>query len=131
VKTEKYLFESDLERFFYEKLDTFHDAFVIHLLLTGMADKGTTLENIKMTKMPKVSLKYCERVVGGLKNVAPSAVVSLINERKPILECVFSHFDNHTFMIQNIMNYPQLGKFNCQVWYLGEIGVDIIKDYWK
>lgn len=129
--TERYVFGSDLESFFYEKLDSFHDAFVIHLLLTGSADKGTNLESIKMTKMPKISLKYCEKVIGGFKNIAPNAVVSLVDDKKPVLECIFTDLDGHTFMIQNIMDYPLIGKFNCQIWYLGEISVDTIKDYWK
>ena len=131
MSIERYLFQSDVEEFFYEKLDHFHDIFVLRLLLTGMADKVTNLERIKMTKMPEVSLKYCEKIVGGFKNIAPSAIVSLLNDKNPILECVFTEMYSHTFMIQNIMDYPQLGKFNCQVWYLGEIGVDTVKNYWE
>ena len=59
MSIERYLFQSDVEEFFYEKLDHFHEIFVLRLLLTGMADKGTNLERIKMTKMPEFSLKYC------------------------------------------------------------------------
>ena len=137
MTTEKYVFGAELERFFYEKLNAFHDAFVIHLLLSGVADKGADLESIKMSKNPAVSLKYCERVVGGLTNTAPQAIVELVQDRDIRLQCIFSCFNddetvgNYTYMVQNVMDYPRLGKFSCQIWYLGEIGVDIIKDYWK
>ena len=137
MTTERYVFDSDLEHFFYEKLDNFHDIFVIHSLLCGVADKGVDLESIKMSRNPSISLKYCERVVGGLTNTKPQAIVELIQDRNTVLQCIFSQFNdsktigNYTYMVQNVMDYPQLGKFSCQIWYLGEIGVDTIKDYWK
>lgn len=137
MKTEKYLFESELEDFFYEKLNAFHDIFVLHLLLSGVAERGVDLESIKMTKSPTTALKYCERVVGGLVNNKPQAIVELTQEYNTKIQCIFFQFKdpevmgNYTYMIQNVMDYPEIGKFSCQIWYLGEISVDTIKDYWK
>ena len=59
--------EKTSEYQFYKKLNKIHDEYVYHLILNGMAEKGADLESIKMTKNPKTSKKYCERVVGGLK----------------------------------------------------------------
>ena len=51
-------------------------------------EKGEDLESIKMTKNPDVSRKYCERVVGGLKNVKPLLISKLSGDTG--IECVFT-----------------------------------------
>ena len=122
---EKYIFNWDTQDLFYEKLESFHDKFVYHLLLSGVAPKGTDLESVKMTKSPKVSRKYCERVVGGLVNLKPEVIVRFVEDRVDRLECIITRVDdgqnlNYIYMIQNVMDWPQLDKFSGQVWYLGK-----------
>ena len=34
-------------------------------------------------------------------------------------------------MIQNVMDWPEIDKFSCQVWYLGETSVEQIKEIWN
>ena len=133
--TEQYIFNADVEELFYEKLDNLHESYVFHLLLNGMAPKGADLESIKMTKNPDVSRKYCERVVGGLLNIRPEIVVRLLEDNKTRLECIFTKINdketiNHLFMIQNVMDYPKLDNFSCQIWYLGEASIEDIKKIW-
>jgi len=136
VSAEKYIFNADAEELFYEKLDDLHDKYVFHLLLNGVAPKGTDLESIKMTKNPDASKKYCERVVGGLLNIRPQILTRLVEDNLTRLECIFTQVDdkeslNHVYMIQNVMDWPQLGNFSCQVWYLGETSMKQIKEHWN
>ena len=134
--SEQYIFNGETEEFFYEKLDKFHDNYVYHLLLNGVAEKGTDLESIKMTKNPDASERYCSLVVGGLVNIKPDVIVKFVEDGLTRLECIFTHINdreslNHVYMIQNVMDWPQLGGFSCQVWYLGEISMKEIGIYWN
>jgi len=135
VTTERYIFNGDAGDLFYEKLDRLHDKYVEHLLLSGVAPKGSDLESIKMVKSPKVNRKYCRRVVGGLKNLTPQVIVSLVEDKSTVLECIFTRINdnehlNHLYMIQNVIDWPQIGSFSCQIWYLGEIGAHEIRRHW-
>ena len=133
---EQFIFNGDARELFYNKLDNLHEEYVFYLLLSGVAPKGTDLESVKMTKNLNVSEKYCRRVVGGLINIKPEIVVKLIEDGSPTLECIFTKindndFLNYTYMIQNVMDWPQIGNFSCQVWYLGETSINEIKGHWN
>ena len=128
--TEKYIFNGDAVEIFYEKLDTLHEKYVYHLLLSGVAPKGTDIESVKMTKNPDVSRKYCEKVVGGLVNIKPDISVALQEDGQIKLQCIFTKVTDHLFMIQNVMDWPKIDGFSCQVWYLGETSVNQIKKIW-
>ena len=132
---EQYIFSGDARDSFYEKLDDLHGKYVYHLLLSGVAPKGADLESIKMTKNPDASRKYCRRVVGGLLNIRPEAIARLTEDGETRLECIFTKIDdkeqiNYMYMIQNVIDWPQLGNFSCQIWYLGETHVSQIKEHW-
>jgi hypothetical protein len=132
---EQYIFNIDAEEQFYKKLEDLHDKYVYHLLLSGVAPKKTDLETIKMTKSPVVNKEYCGRVVGGLTNLRPSIITRLTEDKNTKLECIFTKINdgehlNHVYMIQNVMDWPQLGSFSCQVWYLGETSIRKIKEHW-
>ena len=134
--TEQYIFNADVSKSFYEKLDGLHNKHVDFLLLCGVAPKGTGLESVKMTKNSKFPLKHCERVVGGLININPKIIARLTEERRVRLECIFTKIDdnqciNHVYMVQNVMDWPQIGSFSCQVWCLGETTINQIKDHWN
>lgn len=132
---EKYIFSGETSNLFYSKLNELHDKYVYHLVLSGVAPIGTHLESIKMTKNPLVSRGYCEKVVGGLLNINPDVIVKLLEEDEIKIECIFSKLDdkkefNQLFLIQNVMNWPQINNFSCQIWYLGENCVSQIKKHW-
>ena len=80
--SEKYIFNGDAAEIFYEKLDTLHERYVYHLLLSGVAPKGADIESVKMTKNPDVSRKYCEKVVGGLVNIKPNIIAGLEEDKE-------------------------------------------------
>ena len=106
--SETFIFDASAEKEFYEKLDKFHENFVYHLVLNGVSQGGEDLESIKMVKNPSTSLKYCEKLVGGLMNVRPRAIIRLVEDRKTKLECIFTHiYDgnllNSMFMVQNVI----------------------------
>ena len=133
---EQYIFNGNASKIFYEKLDGLHDKYVYHLLLSGVAPKGTNLEAVKMTKNPDASKKYCRRVVGGLVNIKPEIIVKFVEDGSARLECVFTKVDdkeqvNYVYMIQNVMDWPLICHFSCQIWYLGETSVREIKEHWN
>ena len=133
--SELYIFNADAEKLFYDKLNELHEKYVYHLLLNGLANEGADLESIKMTKNPNASLGYCKKLVGGLMNIKPKVIVRLTEDNETKLECIFTHiYDgnllNSMFMIQNVINWPQIGRFSCQVWYLGSTSWSEIKTHW-
>jgi len=133
---EQYIFNQSAREVFEKKLEKLHDNYVYHLLMTGTAPIGTTLESVKMTKHGVAGQKYCERVVGGLVNLKPKIIVRLIEEYGLAAECLFTRIDdkeslNHIYMVQNIIHWPQLGNFNCQIWYLGETTMSQINEVWE
>ena len=133
---EQFIYNSEAYESFHEKLDEFHDNYVFHLILNGVAPKGTDLESIAMTKNPHVNYKYCRRIIGGFTNLKPQLTVSLMRDKDLSLQCIFTKINdneylNHMFMIQNVMDWPQDGSFSCQVWYLGEASISEIKKFWN
>ena len=133
---EIFVFNGDAVDYFYRKLDDLHNKYVKSLLLSGVAAKGTDLQSVKMTKNPEASRKYCRRVVGGLTNIKPSIISKFTEDKMTRLECIFTavndkeNIDN-VYMIQNVMDWPQLGNFSCQIWYLGETHINQIKQHWN
>ncbi len=133
---EQFIYDTQAQELFYEKLDDFHDKYVYHLLFNGLAKKGEGLESIKMTKNPDASIAYCRRVIGGLVNVKPEVIVRLTEDRQTKLECIFTHINNgeninHLYMIQNVIDWPQRNKYSCQIWYLGLTTMTQVKGHWS
>ena len=133
---DQYIFSGEASKLFYKKLDDLHQKYVYHLLLSGLASEGQDLESIKMTKNPDVSLEYCEKIVGGFKNLTPQLIARLTEDGETRLECVFTKINdnkglNSLFMVQNVVGWTHFDDFSCQVWYLGEISVNIIEEHWK
>ena len=134
---EQYIFNGDTEKHFYEKLDSIHDTYVMHLMMSGVAEKGMHIEDIKMVKNPNTTMSYCKKLVGGLTHIKPSVIARLVEDKITRLECIFTkirdggdYFENDLFMIQNVIDYPKPGKFSCQIWYLGEATTKQIEDHW-
>jgi len=129
---EQYIFSAEAGEIFYDKLEELHEKYVYYLLLNGVAPKGADIESIKMTKNLDVNMEYCEKVVGGLTNIKPQIISRLVEDKMTRLECIFTNItENHTFMIQNVMDWPALDKFSCQVWFMGETPPSSIKEIWE
>jgi len=132
----KFIYSAETEEHFYEKIDEFHDEYVLHLLLSGASDFSETIEQIKMTKNPEVSLPYCKKVIYGLTHLSPSVMVSFLDDQSVRLQCIFTYIDNLDYghrdliMIQNVIGWPEKDKFSCQVWYLQNISLESLEGFW-
>ena len=136
MQKQTYIFNADVRDLFLEKLDSFHIKFSPVLICNGLAEKGESLEKVKFTKGPRYSDKFCSRVFGGFLNIKPSIVVKLIEDSECQMESIYTHVKdneklNNIFMIQNVIDWPHLGKFNCQVWHLGDASVNKIDRHWQ
>jgi|TARA_R100000808_G_C2100889_1_gene117993 hypothetical protein len=121
---------------FFQKLDSFHSKFSPVLICNGLAPKGSSLEQVKFAKGPKYSQKFVARVFGGFLNTRPSIIVKVLEDSECKMECIYTHINdkeklNNVFLIQNVMDWPELGKFNCQVWHLGNASVNNIDRHWQ
>tara|TARA_B110001454_G_C12709182_1_gene429967 strand:+ start:636 stop:1043 length:408 start_codon:yes stop_codon:yes gene_type:complete len=130
---EQYIFNQDAQEVFYEKLDKLHESYVYHLIMSGVAPKGSDLESIKMTKNLQVNEIYCKTIVGGFVNTSPNVIVKLEEDKQTRLECIITKLNdkkhiNYMYMIQNVMDWPKVDSFSCQIWYLGETTIGQIKE---
>ena len=129
-KTHQYVFTGDVEEVFFRKLDELHDLYVNRLIMTGVADIGTDIESIKMSRL-RHDLKYCQRLIGGLLNTPPNIAVKGMN-----IECAFTYLNDdeyldNVYMLQNVYDWPARGKFSCQVWLIGLGTIDQINNLWN
>ncbi len=136
MSAEIYIFNADAMELFYEKIEDLHEKHVYRPLLSGVAPNGTDLESIKMSKNPNSQKKYYERVVGGLVNTFPQIIVRLVEDKAIKLECIFTEIDDKEYvkglyMIQNVIDWPSLGTFTCQVWDLKDTTVDQVRKIWN
>ena len=136
VQKQTYIFNGDVTDSFFQKLDSFHSKFSPVLICNGLAPKGSSLEQVKFAKGPKYSQKFVARVFGGFLNTRPSIIVKVLEDSECKMECIYTHVNdkeklNNVFLIQNVMDWPELGKFNCQVWHLGNASVNNIDRHWQ
>jgi hypothetical protein len=136
VQKQTYIFNGDVTDSFFQKLDSFHSKFSPVLICNGLAPKGSSLEQVKFAKGPKYSQKFVARVFGGFLNTRPSIIVKVLEDSECKMECIYTHINdkeklNNVFLIQNVMDWPELGKFNCQVWHLGNASVNNIDRHWQ
>ena len=136
VNKQTYIFNGDATDLFFEKFDSFHNKFSPILVCNGTAVKGSDLQQIKFVKGPKYSDKFVARVFGGFLNIEPSIIVKVLEDFECKMECIYTHINdneklNNVFLIQNVMDWPELGKFNCQVWHLGNASVNNINRHWQ
>jgi len=135
LKVRKHLFVDQANLRFYSRLEEFHDLFVEQFLLGGVAKNNTHIEDIPFTKNPKFTLKYYEKIIGGLTNLKPSIMVKLIQEEDLVIECFFTDIRidediNNVYMVQNVMKWNSEKHFCCQVWKLFDTDVESVNDFW-
>lgn len=136
MNKQTYVYTSDVINFFTEKLHSFHDKFCDMPLLTGLADKGQDIEEIKFTKHPSYTLKYYQRIVGGFKNNPALIHIQAHDDYGLNSEFFFTHINydkhiNNVFMMQNVMNWYGSSKFCCQVWQLKPTSIKLINNFWS
>ena len=62
---EKHIFR-DADFVFTEKVHSFHDKYIDCFLLIGIDSPEVPLDEVKMTKNPKFSHLYYQRIMGGI-----------------------------------------------------------------
>ena len=92
-----YIYNKEAINFFEKKLHSFHDSFSDIMLLSGLAEKGQDLEEIKFSKHPSYTLKYYQRIVGGFKNVKHSIQIQAFDNSGLNAELFFTNinYDEH------------------------------------
>lgn len=110
-----------------------HEAYADHLMMSGVAHRLARLDSIKMTKHPYATLEYCKKVVGALQHIRPEIAVKYDN----IIECSFTKvndgdnwFADDMFMVQCVIDWPRDKHCSYQVWHLGDISYDKVKEHW-
>lgn len=136
MKTERHIFQGEINEIFADKLHGFHDLYVETMLLCGVDKVGTPLDEIKMTKNPHYGMPFYKRIVGGLLKFPPSVFCCGIDENGELLaEMFFTHLDNGddvqgVFLLQNVYHWESPDYYCSQVWQLKTDNQDYINEYW-
>ena len=134
AEIEKHVFqEADL--LFEDKLHSFHDKFVDCFLLTGVDESDKPLDKVKMTKNPKFSLLYYQRIVGGIMENNPIVSIKSISDKNLKAHCQIYYLNNDTdiedfFYTQNVYNWQGTQKTCFQVWKLKFISILNMNNHW-
>ena len=139
MQVERYIYDGSAKTEFYELVGAFHQKYVEHLVMGGVDDVGTDIEEIKMSKHPQSTLEYCQKVMGGVKNIKPFCTLQLLSDMIVEHECIFTELDDDNdwfcqdiFMIQTVMNYPFAETYSCQFWSTKyDLSKKDVLDFWK
>jgi len=137
--TERYIYDGSARIEFYELIGHFHEKHIDQLLMGGVDDTGTDIEDIKMCKHPQTTLEFCQKVMGGVKNIKPFCIIQLLSDNTVEHECIFTElvddndwFSGDIFMIQTVMNYPFAETYSCQFWTTDyDVNQRDVLDFWK
>lgn len=132
---EQYIYTSEADELFEQKLRELHRRFVDTMVMAGAATIGTPIDKVKMSRLGH-STDYCSKIVGGFQNVKPCATARLhADETSLFAELIFTHITNDyvddMYMIQNIYNYPETGYCLYQIWYLNKTTPRQINTLWS
>lgn len=138
----KSIYLDDAAYDFYSKLDSFYDAHVGHLIMSGVAQNGSNLNQVNFSFSSDFTREFYEALVYVMQRIKPSFKSMLISNKRLEVECIFYNFggqfsNNQIYMMQNTMDWTSRENFNCQIWqmnpdsfYFDEIGTETIKKYW-
>lgn len=131
---EKHIFE-DSEDIFSEKIHSFHNSFVNCSLLTGISSPGTSIDKVPMSKNPKFTLLYYQRIIGGLLENEPLIKILSINNNEVTANCGVYYLNNNKdikdlFYRQDISNWEKTSKTCFQVWKLKKIDILKLNKHW-
>lgn len=134
--TKKFIFLETAELEFYEKLETFFDCSVDMLLLSGIAENNSKIEDINFTTKTHFGDYYLSILEHGVKKIQPFAKVQLLIKNRLSMELIFYDFAvveevSYIYMIQNIMDFTSQNDFSCNLWSITEPYKSVIKLYWS
>lgn len=129
-ETTKHLFHANSEKFFREKLLSFHETCKTKMIMCGVGPKDCDIQTIKMAPLFH-DYKYCERVMGGMLHHKPNIHVALFDEdNNNDFEMMITHlFDESkhnnmdvtgTYLYQVAHGYPDDSNCLYQFWKLND-----------
>lgn len=136
MKTERHIFQGEINEFFADKLHGFHNDYVETMLLCGVDNLGTPLDEIKMTKNPNHDMPFYKRLVGGFLTLDPSVFSCGIDQNGELLaEMFFTYLNNGkdvrgVFLLQNVYHWESPDYYCSQVWSLKTNSLTEINNYW-
>ena len=135
AETNIYIDEASLD--FYEKLDFFHEHFIDKMLMCGVSNNGTHVEEIPFTKCAReYNYDFYKALVFLVQKFQPFCISKLTNKKRLELECMFFDFSepgfsDNVYMIQNVMDWTSKNNFSCQFWKVKDnIKPDMILEFW-
>ena len=135
AETNIYIDEASLD--FYEKLDFFHEHFIDKMLMCGVSNNGTHIEEIPFSKCAQeYNFDFYKALVFLVQKFESFCATQLINKKRLELECLFFDFSepgfsDNVYMIQNVMDWTSKKNFSCQFWKVQDnINPKMIKEFW-
>ena len=135
AETNIYIDEASLD--FYEKLDFFHEHFIDKMLMCGVSNNGTNIEEIPFSKCAQeYNFDFYKALVFLVQKFKSFCGTQLINKKRLELECLFFDFSepgfsDNVYMIQNVMDWTSKKNFSCQFWKVQDnIDQKMIKEFW-
>jgi len=138
----KSIYLDDAAYDFYSKLDSFYDAHVGHLIMSGVAQNGSNLNQVNFSFSSDFIREFYEALMYVMQRIKPAFKSILISNKRLEVECIFYNFssqfsNSQIYMMQNTMDWTSRENFNCQIWqmdpdsfYFDEIATETIKKYW-
>ena len=132
----KYIFLDEAEPIFYEKLDGFYDYFINDLLMCGVAENGTIVNDIEFQQNDIHENLFYDILIGGIYGIQPQIDCQYIKDNRLKKQCSFYNFGesdgvNHIYMMKNTMDFRVQTEFMCEVWSLIEPDIETINLYWS
>jgi len=133
---DKYIFLDEAEPIFLEKFDGFNKYFIDNLLMCGIADNGTLINDIDFDKSEMHENLFYDILIGGIYGIEPQIDCQYIKDNRLKVQCSFYNFGesdgiNHIYMMINTMDYTSENDFACEVWSLIEPDIETINLYWS
>ncbi len=126
--TEKFVFlsrkDDEVSKVFSRKIVSFHECYSSVLILSGLGDSNSNLDNLEMVKSPDFSDDFFEELINSLQLLEPLIISTLINNEKIeaylSIYYVVDDFIEGFYLLQQIEGWGGSNKTSYQVWQLSE-----------
>jgi hypothetical protein len=137
--TEKFIFISregdEVSKVFSRKIVSFHEQYSSVLILSGLGEPDSNLDNLEMVKSPELEDDFFGQLIYSLQATEPLIISTLINNEK--IEAylsvfyVFDDFAEGFYLLQQIEGWGGSNKTSYQVWELSdECNLYDMYDHW-
>lgn len=140
TKIKKYIFDQSARLHYYELLNNFKKFFIDQPLLTGIAENGSSILDIKFKESIFSKNIYNELfftiILAEIECSEPQLKVQLYKNNRIESECLYYNLGEspntkYFYMIHNSMDWPTEETFTCCVYSLIEPDEETISNYWR